>query len=548
MNGPGNLITGPAGFVNQQTVQGTGGTINVNVFNNQGTVIAMRSNDPVIIQCGSGAGACTNLGKMETAGGKLDFTGTLDNTNGSIVSDALIDVSGQVNGGTFNAQGGTINLNTGGVFSGNMLTGSGGGAYMGMGGTVDGMTNGKVTITAPFIGPANSNFILKGEIENDSQITVGQSSCALVQGSAILDGTGICRMGSGCLAGSSGGDMLTIDSMHTVAGSGTVGSTHMGFTHGGVPASGNLGITNKGNILADQNGALNIVPDPSLGFTNNGTLTTTGLGGLDVYAPFNNLVGTTLMGGTYAVTTTLGIQNGNIVTNAANTTLTSSSALILNLSNNQSALQNLALNAPNAMLSLQSGALVTVAKNFTNKGNMIVGKSSGFKAGGSYTQAAGSTTVDGTLTAPAGLKVKKRTLLGQGTVAAVVTSKATITVGDSLTKPGILSITGSYTEGATGILNLPIAGTTVGSQYSQLAISNGASLNGTLNIKRAKGYVPNIGDTFTILTGSAVSGKFAKVKGLSINSAEHFEITYGGTAVTLKVVSGPAEEALDAAN
>ena len=121
--------------------------------------------------------------------------------------------------------------------------------------------------------------------------------------------------------------------------------------------------------------------------------------------------------------------------------------------------------------------------------------------------------------------------------------KATITAGHSLTKPGILSVTGSYTESTTGILNIPIAGTNVGSQYSQLAVSNGTSLGGTLNIKRAKGYVPNIGDTFTILTGSAVSGKFAKVKGLSINSGEHFEITYGGTAMTLKVVSGPAEEA-----
>jgi hypothetical protein len=58
-------------------------------------------------------------------------------------------------------------------------------------------------------------------------------------------------------------------------------------------------------------------------------------------------------------------------------------------------------------------------------------------------------------------------------------------------------------------------------------------------LKLIKGFVPTIGSTFAILTGSAVSGKFATVNGLKINSSEHFEITYTGTAVTLKVVSGP---------
>ena len=36
-----------------------------------------------------------------------------------------------------------------------------------------------------------------------------------------------------------------------------------------------------------------------------------------------------------------------------------------------------------------------------------------------------------------------------------------------------------------------------------------------------------------------LKAKFTKVNGLSINSGEHFEITYTSTAVTLSVVSGP---------
>jgi hypothetical protein len=72
-----------------------------------------------------------------------------------------------------------------------------------------------------------------------------------------------------------------------------------------------------------------------------------------------------------------------------------------------------------------------------------------------------------------------------------------------------------------------------------LAVANGASLKGTLNIKRMTSYIPTIGSPFTILTGSVVTGTFATVKGLSINSGEHFTIAYNPTNVKLTVASGP---------
>jgi hypothetical protein len=50
--------------------------------------------------------------------------------------------------------------------------------------------------------------------------------------------------------------------------------------------------------------------------------------------------------------------------------------------------------------------------------------------------------------------------------------------------------------------------------------------------------VTGIGDAFTILTASAVTGQFTKVNGSTINSSEHFEVNYTPTAVTLTVVSG----------
>jgi len=119
------------------------------------------------------------------------------------------------------------------------------------------------------------------------------------------------------------------------------------------------------------------------------------------------------------------------------------------------------------------------------------------------------------------------------------TSNATLTAGDSTAKAGKLTIAGAYTQNATGILNIAIGGIMVGTQYSQLAVSNGVALNGTLNIKLINNFIPTIGSTFTILTGSAISSQFTTVHGLSINSSEHFKITYGTSAVTLMVESGP---------
>jgi len=252
---------------------------------------------------------------------------------------------------------------------------------------------------------------------------------------------------------------------------------------------------------------------------------------------FNNFSGTTLMGGTYLVTGTLEFQN-SIVTNAGGITLTGATAQILNSLTNTSALANLAANSTLGSLSLQGGQVLATATNFSNAGKTTVGAGSGFSAGGSYTQTAGATTVDGVLMAPSGLTLQKGSLVGKGTLAAAVTSGASVTAGDSSSKPATLTVTGSYTQNSNGTLNISIGGTAAGT-YGQVAVSNGVSLGGTIVLKRISGFLPVIGDTFTIVTGSPVNGQFTTVKGLSINSGEHFEINYTANAVKLTVVSGP---------
>jgi hypothetical protein len=66
------------------------------------------------------------------------------------------------------------------------------------------------------------------------------------------------------------------------------------------------------------------------------------------------------------------------------------------------------------------------------------------------------------------------------------------------------------------------------------------SLGGTLSVKLINSFVPVIGDSFMILTGSAGSGQFVTVKGLrlSINSSEHYQVNHSSTAVAPTDVSG----------
>jgi hypothetical protein len=308
---------------------------------------------------------------------------------------------------------------------------------------------------------------------------------------------------------------------------------------GGIGQSSAVTFTNNGTVLANKSTPLTIQPD-SAGFTNNGKLIVSKGSELIINSrstdPFNNLSGGTLTGGTYTVTGLLEVGDA-ITSNAASITLIGPTAEILS-SSTTNALATLAANTTKGALSLQTGQALATSTSFASAGKTTVGAGSSFTVGGSYTQAAGTTTVDGTLTAPAGLDLQKGTLLGKGTLVAGVTSNATVIVGDAATKAGVLTVTGSYSQQSAGVLDVAIGGTTAGSQFSQLPVSNGVSLAGTLTIKLINSFVPAIGDTFTILTGSAVTGQFTKVNGSTINSSEHFEVSYTPTAVTLTVVSG----------
>lgn len=486
------------------TINGTGTILgNPLSLSNSGTVDANRST-PLVIQANT-----TNTGTMQASnGGDLRLTqATVNNTGGTLKA---------LDGSTVTLAGGSI---TGGTFT---SSGSGVVRTTANNPTVDSVSN-----TGTFLIPDNGQVMLLNTIANSGVISLNSTGGPVsfrIGNAVTFTGHGAILMSdspNNIMAAQNGGSKITnFDNL--IAGAGQIGVPLVNQKKGVVLA--NLTNILKLNSSVNNLGKFQVNPGSVLQIPGNS---------------FSNFANNTLTGGTYVVGGTFAFNSANIITNAANIQLTSPTAQIVNINSNANALANLATNTKKGQFTVTGKAALTTIPSFTTQGKVTVGAKSNFTVGGSYTQTLGSTKVDGTLTIPTGYFLQGGGLFGKGKVVAVVTSGAAVTAGDTVNAAGTLTIDGTYTQQNAGSLNIQIGGTTPGSKYSQLVVTNGVSLDGTLNLKLIKNFLPAIGDTFTILTASARSGQFATVNGLSINSGEHFQITYASNSVQLQVVSGP---------
>ncbi len=78
---------------------------------------------------------------------------------------------------------------------------------------------------------------------------------------------------------------------------------------------------------------------------------------------------------------------------------------------------------------------------------------------------------------------------------------------------GILNLTGSYTQSASGTLVVDLRGTTAGTNYDQFVVGNSAFIDGVLNVTILPGYTPALGHTLNVLTSAGLSGTFSAVVG-----------------------------------
>jgi hypothetical protein len=107
--------------------------------------------------------------------------------------------------------------------------------------------------------------------------------------------------------------------------------------------------------------------------------------------------------------------------------------------------------------------------------------------------------------------------------------------GSITVAPGALvSITGNFTEGATGVLTVQVGGTAT-SQFGRITVSSAATLAGTLTIVLVNGFTPSAGDQFTIITDASQSGTFDTVNSPGLGGGLAFHVTYDPKDVTLSV-------------
>jgi autotransporter-associated beta strand protein len=142
--------------------------------------------------------------------------------------------------------------------------------------------------------------------------------------------------------------------------------------------------------------------------------------------------------------------------------------------------------------------------------------------------------VDGSITSNTFVN-QRGTLAGIGTIQGDVTNAGgTVTPGDPL---GSLTVSGNYTQQASGTLLINIAG--VGAdQFSLLNVLGTAELDGDLNPVLLNGFIPAIGDSFTFLNYASVSGSLF-IPDRNIDGVmEHWLVTYFPDHAVLTVAAG----------
>lgn len=179
------------------------------------------------------------------------------------------------------------------------------------------------------------------------------------------------------------------------------------------------------------------------------------------------------------------------------------------------------------LVQLTGGDISSTGTSLINAGAIEVAENRTLARTGALVQSSGETTVEGTLGATGGVALHGGVLAGNGLIAASVNNTGgTVAPGASA---GALTINGTYTQGAGGMLGIEIGGLKQGAEHDVLSVNNNATLDGTLFVTLVNGFVPAPEDEFVILANTgALTGTFA-----SIVSDEEVEVTYGAHSVSI---------------
>ncbi|RIK73561.1 MAG: hypothetical protein DCC67_17775 [Planctomycetota bacterium] len=172
------------------------------------------------------------------------------------------------------------------------------------------------------------------------------------------------------------------------------------------------------------------------------------------------------------------------------------------------------------MVETTGGAVVTLGGPFHNEGVLDI-RSGTVDVRGSFTHR------------------QDAVLTGTGNFKGAFINEAAVRPGNS---PGIITITGDYTQTAEGELEIEIARgappATPGVDHDQLVVSGAATLGGLLVAPFIDGYVPAVGDEVEFLVAGSRTGAFANTQfPTRLPPGVAQQVVYGATGAKIEFVA-----------
>jgi fibronectin-binding autotransporter adhesin len=491
------------------TIQGEG------IFGD-GTGLTVVNQASGIINANSAGGALSPT-LLFNPGATATNQGLMEATNGGVLLIQSTTINNKGGNITANGATATVELNAADIQGGTLNTlNSGTVENIGSSTTLDGKTQGAMTLNGTFTGVGNSQTSIFGTFTNNGNIQLngggGANTYMFVNGNTTLQGNGkgllnlnntVSGGGNTYLYANNGATTLT-NTNNTIEGAGIIGNG-TAFTI----------INNSGGtILANLSGQT-LLLNGSAPVTNNGTLNAAAGSTLELTSSLTNFTNTangTLTGGTYNATGTIqfGSSGTTIQTDNAKIILNGATAQLINLGG-QNLLTPLSSIGAASSFSLQGGANFTTAGNLTlnSTGTLTVGSGSTFNVNGNLTDISGTTISGGTYNVTGTLKANN--------ASGITVDSAKITLTGSAAKfqnqSGVNALTGLTTisSGDSFTINSGANFTTAGNFTNNGTLAAGAS-NSKFDVN---GNLTNFISTTNTLTG----GTYNVTGTLQFNSA-----------------------------
>ncbi len=144
--------------------------------------------------------------------------------------------------------------------------------------------------------------------------------------------------------------------------------------------------------------------------------------------------------------------------------------------------------------------------------------------------------IDGSITSNTFIN-HRSTLAGTGTINGTVTNTmGKISPGGALGEPGVLTVGNNYTQMARAGLVIRIGGAGAG-QGSVLDVHGNANLDGSLEPVLLNGFVPSVGQSFTIMNYASFAGFFSCIQHQVFDHGrKRWALTYYPTSAVLTAV------------